>query len=79
MIMMTNPIGTAVGELEIVSLNVGIVMGGACVYVAILVGIGVVMNCAARVGSMVSVYCGVGCGGGSTTGSSPGVIETRGA
>ncbi len=58
--MITNPIGIAVGELEIASENVGIVIGGACVNVAILVGMGVVMNCAARVGSIVVVYKGVG-------------------
>ena len=45
--------------------------GGGAVYVGKRVGGISTRNCAARVGSMVGVICGVGVGGGSITGSDP--------
>lgn len=62
-----------------ISLYVGMTRGLDGVYVGKRVGFGVEMNCAAKVGLMVCVNKGVGVGGGSMIGSSPGEICTTGA
>lgn len=55
------------------STKVGMATGGAGVKVSMRVGTEVITNCAARVEFIVGVTNGVGVGGGSMIGISPGV------
>jgi predicted Rossmann-fold nucleotide-binding protein len=76
--MITIPIGIPPGTDWGASFSkVGITKGGGGVKVGNLVGGNSMMNCAARVGSMVGVVRGVGVGGGSTIGMLP-EIDTSG-
>lgn len=75
--MITRPIGTPNLPWEVLSsTKVGITIGGGGVNDGKLVGANVITNCAARVGSIVTVYSGVGVAGGETTGNVPAVILT---
>ena len=73
--MITNPIGMlpVIGPSWTLG-KVGITNAGGGVKVGKRVGAAVTINCAAKVGSMVLVISGVGVGGGSTIGNSPGVM-----
>jgi hypothetical protein len=76
--MINNPIGIFDTTPGVMDWKVGIASGGGGVKVGKRVGAEVTMNCAARVGSIVGVYSGVGVGGGSTTGNCPGDTSTNG-
>jgi hypothetical protein len=76
--IITIPIGIPPGTAWGGSFSkVGITRGGGGVKVGNLVGGKSIMNCAAKVGSIVGVVRGVGVGGGSTIGMLP-LIETNG-
>jgi hypothetical protein len=72
---MINPMGTPPSSCPVEDSYVGIVKGGGGVNVGKRVASGVVMNCAAIVGSIVTVVIGTGDGGFSTTFNSPGLTS----
>lgn len=60
------------------SVKIGTVTSGAGVNVGRRVDVGMALNCAASVGSMVAVAGGAGVGGGSTIRKDPGETATSG-
>lgn len=64
--------------LEVASVNAGTVNAAGGVKVGRRVEVGLVLNCASRVGSIVDVAGGAGVGGGSTILNVPGETATSG-